>query len=160
MADATADLEEGPKKKSKLPMIIGLVLALAGGGGGYFAVASGLILGGGEEAAMAEKADPPGSDVAFVPIEPLTVSLGRESANRHLRFHAQLEVSGGFEAEVGAVMPRIVDVMNSYLRAIDVRELEDPATLLRLRAQLLRRIQIITGEDRVKDLLIMEFVLN
>ncbi len=53
-----------------------------------------------------------------------------------------------------------MDILNGYLRAVDVRDLEDPSALIRLRAQMLRRIQIVTGEGRVKDLLIMEFVLN
>ena len=57
-------------------------------------------------------------------------------------------------------MPRILDVMNSYLRAIDTGSLEDPAAMVRLRAQMLRRIQIVTGEGRVRDLLVTEFVLN
>ena len=58
------------------------------------------------------------------------------------------------------LLPRIVDVMNGYLRALDAAELENPAALVRLRAQMLRRIQIVTGEGRVRDLLITEFVLN
>jgi flagellar protein FliL len=57
-------------------------------------------------------------------------------------------------------MPRIVDVLNGYLRAVEVREFEDPAALVRLRAQMLRRVQIVTGEGRVRDLLVTEFVLN
>ena len=32
--------------------------------------------------------------------------------------------------------------------------------LVRLRAQMLRRVQMVTGEGRVRDLLITEFVLN
>jgi len=31
---------------------------------------------------------------------------------------------------------------------------------VRIRAHLLRRIQIVTGEGRVRDLLVTEFVLN
>jgi len=56
--------------------------------------------------------------------------------------------------------PRIVDVMNTYLNALEARHFEDPVAMLKLRAQLLRRIQIVTGEGRIKDLLIMEFVLQ
>jgi flagellar FliL protein len=63
-------------------------------------------------------------------------------------------------AEVTLLLPRILDVLNSYLRAIDVAEIEDSAALVRIRAQLLRRIQIVTGEGRVRDLLVTEFVLN
>jgi flagellar FliL protein len=57
-------------------------------------------------------------------------------------------------------MPRVLDVLNSYLRAVEVAELEDPAALVTLRAQMLRRIQLVTGPDRVRDVLITEFVLN
>ena len=44
MADEDETEVEEPKKKSKLPMILGVVLALSLGGGGFFAVYSGLIL--------------------------------------------------------------------------------------------------------------------
>ena len=50
-------------------------------------------------------------------------------------------------------MPRVLDVLNTYLRAVEVRDLEEPASLARLRAQMLRRIQVVTGEGRVRDLL-------
>lgn len=64
------------------------------------------------------------------------------------------------QAEVRRVMPRILDTLNGYLRAVSVAELEDPGALLLLRAQMLRRIQIVVGEAAVSDLLIVEFVLS
>ena len=42
--------EQSAKKALKLPLILGLVLALAGGGGGFYAVYSGMVLGGGDGA--------------------------------------------------------------------------------------------------------------
>ena len=63
-------------------------------------------------------------------------------------------------AEVTLLMPRVLDVLNSYLRAVDPASFDDPGAMTRLRAQMLRRIQIVTGEGRVRDLLITEFVLN
>ncbi len=159
MAEPAPPPDEAPKKKSKLPLLIGIVLALAFGGGGFYATYSGMILGAGEpHAAEAEVSDLP--DIAFVPLEPLVISLGAASENRHLRFTAQLEVDGPLAPEVTLLQPRILDVLNSYLRAIDFAELEDPSTLVRLRAQMLRRIQLVSGEGRVRDLLITEFVLN
>jgi flagellar protein FliL len=95
-----------------------------------------------------------------VPIEPVIVSLGAGGEGKHLRFRAQLEVTSAHTAEVTLLLPRILDVLNSYLRALDPRELQDPAALLRVRAQLLRRIQMVTGEGRVRDLLVSEFVMN
>lgn len=155
---AKPETEEGAKTaRSKKPLLIGLVLALALGGGGFFGAQT--FLGGGDHGADAAHAAPL-PDVAFVPLDPLVISLGRESKNRHLRFSAQLEVEKARAAEVEALLPRVLDVLNGYLRAVEVAELEDPSALVRLRAQMLRRIQIVTGEGRVRDLLVMEFVLN
>ena len=54
----------------------------------------------------------------------------------------------------------MVDTLNTYLRAVDVADLAAPAMAVKIRAQMLRRVQIVTGEGRVRDLLISEFVLN
>jgi len=164
MAEPEETGEETPKKKSKMPMILGLVLALAGGGGGFYAVSAGLILGGDSHVAEDTTAAPEMitdmPDVAFVPVEPLVISLGEGGSNRHLRFRAQLEVGSAHQHEIERLLPRVVDVLNNYLRALDPKDLEDRSILVRLRAQMLRRIQIVTGGGRVNDLLIMEFVLN
>lgn len=144
---------------SKLPYILGAVLALVLGGAGFYGTFVGLILGGEDAHAASAEVDAL-PDIAFVPIEPLIISLGAASLSRHLRFTAQLEVTAEHSAEVTLLQPRILDVLNSYLRAVDVAELEDPSALVRIRAQMLRRIQIVTGEGRVRDLLITEFVLN
>ena len=156
--------EDAPKKSSKLPMIIGLVLALAGGGGGFFAVYSGMILGTGEaeETAVEESEEPMENlpDVAFVPVDPIVVSLNDSSSSKHLRFRAQLEVPSKHQADVEGILPRVVDVLNSYLRALEPTDIQGTAALIKLRAQMLRRIQVVTGQGRVRDLLIMEFVLN
>ena len=88
------------------------------------------------------------------------ISLPPGASARHLRFAGQLEVTPEHAAEVSGLMPRVLDVLNTYLRAVEVRDLEEPAALARLRAQMLRRIQVVTGEGRVRDLLIAEFVLN
>ena len=168
MSETEEPEDDAPKKGSKLPLIIGLVLALAGGGGGFYAVYSGMLLGGesadhaegehGEEKAKPMIGDLP--DVAYLQVTPLVVSLGDGATGAHLRFSAQLEVGAAYEDEVTKVMPRVVDVLNSYLRALEMRDLSDNAALMRIRAQMLRRIQIVTGGERVRDLLIMEFVLN
>lgn len=157
MADAATDSTEAPKKRSKLPLILAAVLALVLGGGGFYATWSGLILGSHD---AAEESAEPLPDIAFVPVDPVVVSLPETARSTHLRFTAQLEVTGKYKADVTLLLPRIVDILNGYLRAIDVAEIEDPTALVRIRAQLLRRIQLVSGEGRVRDLLITEFVLN
>lgn len=160
MADPEALQNAAPKKKSKLPLILGLVLFLGLGGGGFYAVYSGLILAPRAAGATTETAGEPAPEIAFVPIAPVTISLGKMSDNHHLRFTAQLEVNKPRVEEVTALVPRILDVLNGYLRAVEIAELEDPDALVRLRSQMLRRIQIVTGEGRVRDLLVTEFVLD
>ncbi len=163
MSDTSIETEEEPKKSSKLPLILGVVFALVGGGGGFFAAWSGLIFGP-EKSENAGKEETPGAseslDIAYVAIDPLVISLPNSSSARHLKFRAHLEVPLGSEEAVGKVVPRVVDVLNSYLRALEPSMLEDPAALARLRAQMLRRVQVVTGPGKVRDLLIMEFVLT
>ena len=162
-ANESGETDAPKKKKSKLPFLLGLILALAGGGGGFYATWSGMLGDSGaegeaphEETAEAEPLPP----VAFVPLEPIIISMRSETRSAHLRFRAEIEVEAGTEEEVTLLMPRILDVLNTYLRAIEVSEIERPSALLSLRAQMLRRIQIVTGEGRVKDLLVTEFVVN
>lgn len=168
MADDTnLDSTDGDhKKKSKLPLFIGLVLALALGAGGFFSVFTGMILAPDPVTAEVEESDEdfpdarPLPDFVFVPVQPMVINLGHASSSRHLKFEAQLEVVPKYEADVVALLPRVTDVLNSYLRAVQVSKLEEPSALIDLRAQMLRRVQIVTGEGRIRDLLIMEFVLN
>jgi flagellar protein FliL len=163
MAEETP--EEKPKKKSKA-MLFGLVLAVIFGAGGFFAAQKGLIPGlGGNHAAEgeehAESEDPlPGADVEFVAVEPLIVTLTGSQNYRHLRFAAQIEVPKGETESVTTLMPRIIDAMNGYLRAVKPQDFEEDGALLKLRSQLLRRVQLVVGEDRATNLLVMEFVLN
>jgi flagellar protein FliL len=159
VTEATEPQDVAFGKGSKKPMILGLFLALMLGGAGFYSTWSGMILG--ESAEIADGVEvAPLPDIAFVPVESLLISLGPGEADRHLRFTSQLEVAAPYADEVAHLLPRIVDVMNGYLRAIDTRQFDDPAALMRMRAQLLRRIQIVTGDGRVRDLLVTEFVLN
>lgn len=167
MAEPEEDPAEAPAPRSKLPLILGLTLAILGGAGGFYAAYSGWISGFQSNVAAdasdhqkAPKEIGTMPDVAYVAIEPLVVSLGENGQDGHLRFRAQLEVVPAHEAEVVTLMPRVIDVLNSYLRALETRDLTDSTALVRLRAQMLRRIQIVTGGARVNDLLIMEFIVN
>jgi flagellar FliL protein len=160
MANTDVAAGAGDRKQSRKPLVIGLLLALAGAGSGFYAVFSGLISNGESRPAMEAAPDFALPDVGFVALEPMVISLGPRSNNRHLRFAAQLEVPTASLADVQRVLPRVVDVLNSYLRVISVSELSDPASLARLRAQMLRRIQVVTGAGRVRDLLVTQFVVN
>lgn len=159
MSDAP-NSEAPPKRRSRLP----LVLALAGGAGGFLAVRAEILPLPGNAQAQRETPEQPApaplEAVAFVPLDPIVVSLAPAAAGRHLRFTAELEVAPAHRNEVESLRPRVIDVLNGYLRALDESDLESPGALERLRAQMLRRVQMITGEGRVRDLLVMEFVMT
>jgi len=114
--------------------------------------------GGGSHGGVSHAA--PTLGIAFVPMDPIVVSLPPGASADFLRFTGQLEVEPGQAQAVTELMPRVQDVLNTYLRAVDVRDIEQPSSSVRLRAQMLRRIQVVTGEGRVRDLLISEFILN
>ena len=175
MAEELDSEESTPKKKGKKGLIIGIVLALVLGAGGFYAVFSGMILGGGtatedhaaegheSEAVADESGIEQGADiaeVAFLPVAPIVVSLTGPNSSRHLRFRAELEVIKEQSGDVEHLMPRVVDVMNAYLRAVDPDSLNAPGALIEMRAQLLRRVALVVGANRVRDILVMEFVLS
>ena len=164
MTDTAAATAEAPKKRRMQPMLIGVALMVALSVGGFFVTYKRLIPLEKPNAAGSEAGEKVAASAApaatFVPVPPIIVSLGDRSSGANLRFSSNLEVADGQAAAVKALMPRILDVLNSYLRAVDVSALEDPTALTRLRAQMLRRIQIVTGEGQVRDLLVTQFVLN
>jgi flagellar protein FliL len=157
--------ESGKKSGDKKPLLFGLIGAIVLGGGGFFAIYSGLLDSGSdpnadayaesEEAVYAEL-----QQVTFVPIEQIIITLPKTASAQNLRFVGQLEVAPGRAEAVQLLMPRIVDVLNTYLRAVDVEDIESPSSATRLRAQMLRRVQVVAGEGLVRDLLITEFVLS
>lgn len=163
MADTTAIESTEKKKSAKSLIFISLVLALVGAGGGFYVTYEQLILSDDKE--MSGTSEKPTSnvqlpdDLGFVALDPLIVSLG-QNTDLNLRFRAQLEIREDHRAEVEKLLPRIMDVLNSYLRAVDVKDIQEVSSLIRLRSQMLRRIQVVAGVDRIQDLLVMEFVVN
>ena len=95
-----------------------------------------------------------------MPLDPLIVNVDSPEGGRYLRFVAQVEAAPGKAVEVEANKPRFADVLNGYLRAVDIADLENPRALDLLRGQMLRRLQTVAGEGAIRDLLIVEFVLN
>ena len=162
MADETEPEPTEEKKKSgKKGLLFGLLAAILAGGGGFYVTYSGMILGATPaEDVHGESELPALPEIAFIALDPMVISLGDAANSKFLRFSAQLDVDPASAEAVRMVQPRIVDVLNTYLRAVSEDELGKPAALERLRAQMLRRIQVVTEQGQVRDLLITEFVLG
>lgn len=177
MTDAATSEETELPKKNKKALILGIFGALLVGGAAFYVTFSGIFPGaegesmpsvdshgapieGGHSVASTDEHSETISGVAFVELDQLTISLGKFASSRHLRFQAYLEVEPAMVEEVKHLSPRILDVLNTYLRAVAESELSEPSSMNKLRAQMLRRVQVVVGTENVRDLLITEFVLN
>lgn len=163
MAQVTAPPDPGEnaqerKKSRRAPLILGGVGALVLGGAGFYAAYSGLVPAPNRAAQIS--AQPIAQDFAYIPIERLVVSLPAGRGARQLQFAGQIEVNAQSERDLQRLHPRFVDTIHTYLRAVDAQDLTDPAALIRLRAQILRRLQTIAGQGHVRDFLITEFILG
>lgn len=162
VADVEADI---PKGKSSKALIISTFMALIAAAAGFVATYRDLIPFP-QANTPKESSDhgtahiEPLADVVFVELPPLLVPMGNLLSNQYLRFRAELEVTPPYHDEVVTLIPRIVDVLNGYLRALDREDLEKPAALILLRSNMLRRVQTVVGDGRVNSILIMEFVVN
>lgn len=160
-ADSLQEDSAAPKKGlGKMGWILTIVFALGLGGGGFYATFSGLL--GSDtapEAAMAEAGGEADNAPVFLELDPMMISVGDPGSVRQMRFRAYLQL-GESGTGVAALQPRILDIFSTYLRAVSVDRLQDPTALLDLRAQLLRRVQLLAGDDAVSDLLIIDFVIT
>ena len=157
MADTVEDVAAPPRRGAK-PLILGTALACMLGGGTFAVIYAGLADGllplpGTPRVESSQQA-------SFVEIAPMTVSLGAPAEGRVVRFAVTLEVAPAHRAEVVQLTPRLQDVLNSYLRALEPEAFGAPGALIRIRAQLLRRMQVVAGEGRIRDLLVTEFLVN
>ena len=81
------------------------------------------------------------------------------SPGRHLRAVVQLEVEADRRSEVEALQPRIVDILLTFLHALDEHDLASIRSLHRLKAQMLHRVRQVTGDDAVRGVLITELAV-
>lgn len=152
-----------PVKPSSAPLLISIALASVLGAGAFAFMFSGS--GVSEDKSQvstdpSENAIADDSNTIFLPMEPLVISLGSAASGKSLRFEGYLEINPGDESEITALMPRITDTLNTYLRAIEFADIEEPTSLLRIRLQMLKRVQLIVGNDKVRDLLVSKFLIG
>ena len=99
-------------------------------------------------------------EASFVELPQILINFNDKDGMRILRFSAQLEVLKKDQSKVTAMIPRIVDAMNGYLRGLEAEIMEEPGTLVQIRHDLLIRTQVVVGEDLVKKFLIKEFIIQ
>ncbi|MEO1014242.1 MAG: flagellar basal body-associated FliL family protein [Pseudomonadota bacterium] len=101
-----------------------------------------------------------GGGPVYVDIEPLIISLGPEAAARRLKISIVIESDPAYADKLVELIPRFRDVLNTYLRAVDARDFESPASMSRIRAHIARRLRIVAPEDSIEGVLVTDFILD
>jgi flagellar FliL protein len=172
-ADASAAAEgaegEQPKKKmSGKKLVLFVILPALLGVGGLGGAAWFFFLRGGSHAAEAHAdahADPhaaPTPAAVFMNLPEMIVNLdsGGRRAN-FLKINIALEVASATDVpRIEAVMPRIVDNFQVYLRALRVEDLRGSAGMFRLREELLARVNTAAQPARINDVLFREMLVQ
>jgi flagellar FliL protein len=151
--------EKSPKPRRKLPLkfvvaAAGAALVVGGGGAGF------LVLRGKppeHEAAL------PAKPVAFFDVPDLLVNLSTSSTERtqYLKAKVVLELPDpALTTQVQSVMPRVMDVFQTYLRELRPSDLEGSAGVYRLREELTRRVNAAIAPGRVNAVLFKEIVVQ
>ena len=160
--DEAADDAEGAPRKSGKKLIlfgaIGLVVLIAAGAGVYF---SGLLGGGQAETAGAAGGGPEGV-AHYFDLDELVVTLGgagRKSSFLKMRVSLELEGAAD-EARIKAVMPRIIDNFQIFLRELRIEELQGSQGLYRVKEELLARVNSAAHPTKIKDVLFREMLVQ
>ncbi|PPR65095.1 MAG: Flagellar FliL protein [Alphaproteobacteria bacterium MarineAlpha4_Bin2] len=170
MADDLDDdeLEDGEEAGSggglkKLLLFVGapVILLVVGVAVAYFlGLFDSLFNEASEEVAVeGEKVDSPGH---FLELEEMLVSMGqagRRSSFLKLRISLELEKVED-EPGVVAVMPRIIDNFQMFLRGLRIEELQGSHGLYRVKEELLVRVNAATNPIKIKDVLFKEMLLQ
>ena len=115
----------------------------------------------GDEGDEDGKGEKKGSSL-FVKIPTMQVGLNSdEGVPRYLRLSVQLELKDPSASKgIEAIMPRIVDQFQTYLRELRVRDLRGSGGIYRMQAELLWRVNQAAAPIEVKDVLFQEILIQ
>lgn len=137
-----------------------MVLLIGGGAAAYFFGLFDSLFGpSAEQVAAEQQADSLGH---FYELEEMLVSMGRagrKSSFLKLRISLELEKKED-EQRIKAVMPRIVDNFQVFLRGLRIEELQGSHGLYRVKEELLVRVNAAASPVKVKDVLFKEMLVQ
>jgi flagellar FliL protein len=160
-------------KKIVLFVVLPLLILIGAGGGLYFSGLLNKFIG--KDKAQTQQLDASGKPVKldkdgkpipdgayFLQIPDMLVNLSSaDGQNRYLRLSVQLELSSEEDKKaVDAVMPRVIDQFQTYLRELRVKDLRGSAGIYRLQMELLNRVNTAAYPVEVKDVLFQEILIQ
>lgn len=154
-------------KKLALFVLLPLILILGGGAGLYFSGALHKFTGDKKHDAKTEHAEGAGGETAQGPgyyydLADIIVNLNDENKKqRFLKLSISIEIpKKEDEPKLVAVMPRITDHFQTYLRELRVEDLRGSAGIYRLRQELLARVKAAAKPVEVRDILFREILVQ
>ena len=158
-AETPAEGAAPPPSRRKLFIIAGgVVVLLAAGAGLYFTGVLDKLIGHTKE--VAELAAP--APAVYYDLPDLLVNLnttGRKPSFLKLSVSLELERAQDLP-RLQAVMPRIIDNFQVYLRELRVEDLRGSGGIYRLREELLTRVNAATAPAKVVDVLFKEMLVQ
>jgi flagellar protein FliL len=148
-------------RKMMLISVAVIVLLLVGGGVGLYYFL--FDRPGAADASATQQAVPAAPpQVAYFDLPDLLVNIQTaEGGSAYLKLSLSLEVSSEEEKTgLQVLAPRIVDQMQSYLRELRTDDLKGSAGIMRLKEELLRRVNAAAAPYRIRDVLFKEIVVQ
>lgn len=148
--------------KKMLIIIIAVVLLLVGGIGAglYLFVFSKSAEKAEASAATTEQAGPPA--VSYFDMPDILANIqGADGSTAYLKLSVSLELSSEEEkAGIQALQPRITDQLQAYVRELRTDDLKGSAGVMRIKEEMLRRVNVAAVPYHVRDVLLKEMVIQ
>lgn len=147
-------------KKMLMIIVPILILVIGGGGAGaYF-----LLFKKGDSNQQAKADDLPLTPpkVAFSDMQDILVNIqSNDGTPAYLKLGVSLELDDDAQkAALQPLMPRITDQFQAYLRELRLDDLKGSAGVLRLKEELLRRVNVAAAPYHVRDVLLKEMIVQ
>jgi flagellar FliL protein len=96
----------------------------------------------------------------YVPLNEVLITVGRAPATRYLKMNISVVTDAAGAQAVANAEPVLIDAFNTYLRALELEDFENPAFYSNMREQLARRSELVLGNSVSKGVLVTEFLLR
>lgn len=158
---------KGGKKKLLLIIILVVLLLVGAGAAAFFTGLLDPLLGGGAETAEtgggeSKGGSNPKAPAVFMELPEMLVNLntgGRSATLLKIRVSLELERSEDIP-KIQAVIDRVIDNFQVYLRELRIDDLRGSAGMYRLREELLTRVQVAVHPTQVNAVLFKEMLVQ
>jgi flagellar FliL protein len=160
--DAAAPKKGLFSKKMLMIAVPALVLILAGAGAGTYFLVLKPHAADKDKQAKADETPLTPPQVAFSDVPDILVNIqSNDGTPAYLKLTVSLEMDNDLaKAGMQALMPRLVDQFQSYLRELRLDDLKGSEGVLRLKEELLRRASAAAAPYKVRDVLLKQMIVQ